>query len=245
MSAAAIQDVPVEVLQEIFVQACTDGGTTGCSISLVSQAFRAAVQPIQYHSIELTGLAQISTFASRYKETCSALAAADPLRGHPKVRHLLLMSHRDMRSRSVYANEEADKTETLDAIANLLALLAPDLHTLVLITAYRHTDLFQGCGDGFPCLRDLTMARIHGIDLPDLGAPKLPPEMRFPRLERLHFALRVVNRSLEQLLSHWTMLAPAVVELRLSNLPPRATRAGLNTAFCACATFLQGQCGEH
>ena len=63
------------------------------------------------------------------------------------------------------------------------------------------------------------MSRIHGIDVPDLGAARLPAPLS-PRLERLHFAMRVLGRSLEHSLARLTTLVPD------RRTPPRRVRLG-------------------
>ena len=234
ISSDIAQSLPTELLQEVFLLACTDGGYTGCSLSLVSRRFRSAVWPIRYHSIALYGQKRIVNFTTQYKTTCHA--ASPP----SKIRHLFLMSHRPLRRCAVYVNDEPDKAAAAAAaIASLLALLAPDLETLTLATAFRRTDPFCACyADGFPRLRALTIAsRTHVADLPNSGAVRLPAPL-FPRLERLHFAMYVPNRGFEHLLAYWATLAPEVVELRLSNLPARAARVDLCTAFRTCIPCL-------
>ncbi|RDX55922.1 hypothetical protein OH76DRAFT_1337593, partial [Lentinus brumalis] len=43
--------LPTEVLEQIFLQACTDGGYTGCSLSAVSRRIRAVSHTVRFHSI--------------------------------------------------------------------------------------------------------------------------------------------------------------------------------------------------
>lgn len=55
---------PVEVWQRILSLACTDGGYTGCSLSLVSRFMRDAVEPICFHSVMLIGRERCTAFAT-------------------------------------------------------------------------------------------------------------------------------------------------------------------------------------
>ncbi|KAI0666589.1 hypothetical protein C8Q78DRAFT_436267 [Trametes maxima] len=45
--------LPLEVLEKIFELACTDGGYTGCSLSLTSRAVRAAASTTRFRSIAM------------------------------------------------------------------------------------------------------------------------------------------------------------------------------------------------
>ncbi|KZT28813.1 hypothetical protein NEOLEDRAFT_1041506, partial [Neolentinus lepideus HHB14362 ss-1] len=50
---------PLEIVAEILCLACTDGGATGCSLSLVSRAMSAVSNPFRFQSIALSGVRQI------------------------------------------------------------------------------------------------------------------------------------------------------------------------------------------
>ncbi|KAL1945975.1 hypothetical protein VTO73DRAFT_1977 [Trametes versicolor] len=79
--------LPLETLQQIFALACTDGGFTGCSLSLTSKAVRAAVRTIRFHSVSLVAYpARLDSFVGLYAQEC------DPTLGDiPKVQHLRLV----------------------------------------------------------------------------------------------------------------------------------------------------------
>ncbi|TBU63281.1 hypothetical protein BD310DRAFT_809396, partial [Dichomitus squalens] len=47
----SIHHLPLELLENIFSYACTDGGHTGRSLSLVSRYFLDVVRPIRYGSV--------------------------------------------------------------------------------------------------------------------------------------------------------------------------------------------------
>lgn len=61
--------IPPEIWSQIFMDACTDTGTTGRSLSCVSQLFRSLSQPVKYQSIALGGFRQVLAFASILKST--------------------------------------------------------------------------------------------------------------------------------------------------------------------------------
>lgn len=50
---ATLDDLPTEVLEQILLLACTDGGYTGCSLSAVSHRIRAVSRTFRFHSISL------------------------------------------------------------------------------------------------------------------------------------------------------------------------------------------------
>ena len=247
---SSLHHLPVELLHTIFVWACTDGGMTGYSLSLVSSYIRAASHPVRYHSIELTGLRRITAFTTHYTHLCIAASATQP---PPKVRHLLLTSHSAMRIRKVCASEHvADdiferRGARPDTIATLLALLAPDLHTLALVSTYACATLFARCRAPFAALSDLTVARSNGLDTfaPGTAAASHPEAASgaarlwgdadgpalFPELRRLHFVMGVVDGCFGEMFGRWSVLAPEVEVLRLSEVPPRGIAAGLCDVF--------------
>lgn len=59
---------PLEIWTFIFSLACTDGGFTGRSLSLVSKSFREASIPVKLQCISVIGPTQISSFASLLKQ---------------------------------------------------------------------------------------------------------------------------------------------------------------------------------
>ncbi|KAH9848381.1 hypothetical protein C2E23DRAFT_844679 [Lenzites betulinus] len=78
--------LPVEILQAIFVLACTDGGATGNALSLTSKGIRAAARPIRFHSIHLAvDRAPFQEFASFFAREWD-----DEDGNRPRVRHLSL-----------------------------------------------------------------------------------------------------------------------------------------------------------
>ncbi|EIW62616.1 uncharacterized protein TRAVEDRAFT_42965 [Trametes versicolor FP-101664 SS1] len=76
--------LPLETLQHIFELACTDGGRTGNSLSLVSKGIRAAVRTTRFHSIALIASPRrLQSFIDLYRREC------DPARGdRPRIQHM-------------------------------------------------------------------------------------------------------------------------------------------------------------
>ncbi|KAH9939297.1 uncharacterized protein BXZ73DRAFT_99499 [Epithele typhae] len=245
--ASHIHDLPIELVQQVFLFACTDGGLMGCSLSRVSRSFRTAAHPVRYHSIALTGLGQIASFTAHYQHVLAAAARSSNPGAYPKVQHLYAMSHKEMLRRKVFEHDDDDDDDldlafsalaldprpasasTLAPLPALLQLVAPDVVTLCLATVYTHTTLFAGCGP-FRALRQLTVARMQGVDVPPARARPLPTPL-FPALEELHIAMGVLDHSFEHLFCHWTELAPRTAALRLSDVPWRVG------ASCMCETF--------
>lgn len=84
LSSSPIEDLPLETLQRIFELACTDGGYTGNSLSLVSKGIRAAARTTRFHSISLIASPHgLQLFVALYEREC------DPGRGDkPRIQHL-------------------------------------------------------------------------------------------------------------------------------------------------------------
>ncbi|KAL1945755.1 hypothetical protein VTO73DRAFT_1757 [Trametes versicolor] len=76
--------LPTETLQRIFEFACTDGGYTGHSLSLVSQAIREIARTTRFHSVALAASPRrLQAFVRLYEREC------DPARGYkPRIQHL-------------------------------------------------------------------------------------------------------------------------------------------------------------
>ncbi|KAI0694394.1 hypothetical protein C8T65DRAFT_522476, partial [Cerioporus squamosus] len=84
-----MDSLPLEILHHIFLLACSDGGRTGFSLSLVSQSYRDAVRPVRYNSVAIVGYRRIDAFLRCYKNDRAALQTQEQ-ESAPIVRHLLL-----------------------------------------------------------------------------------------------------------------------------------------------------------
>ena len=68
----------LETLQQIFQQACADGGYTGCSLSLTSKSIRIAARSVRFHSVSLTSqIDSVCAFLRLYEKECLNAAALD------------------------------------------------------------------------------------------------------------------------------------------------------------------------
>ncbi|OJT05594.1 hypothetical protein TRAPUB_3607 [Trametes pubescens] len=79
--------LPPEILQRIFEFACTDGGHTGHSLSLVSKAIRETARTTRFHSVALAASPRrLQTFVRLYARE----RECDPARGgyKPRIQHL-------------------------------------------------------------------------------------------------------------------------------------------------------------
>ncbi|KAL1945739.1 hypothetical protein VTO73DRAFT_1741 [Trametes versicolor] len=76
--------LPLETLQRIFQLACTDGGRTGNSLSLVSRGIHSAARTTRFHSIALIASPRrLQSFLNLYEREC------DPRCGDkPRIQHL-------------------------------------------------------------------------------------------------------------------------------------------------------------
>lgn len=77
---------PLEISLSIFSLACTDGGNTGRSLSLVSKHIHAASKPVKLHSMSIRGLRQMKAFANLLESLPPRLR---------RVHHLSIVDHID------------------------------------------------------------------------------------------------------------------------------------------------------
>lgn len=219
-----MEHLAVELLEHIFTMACTDGGFTGCSLSLVSKHVRAASQAARFHSIALASGSppQVAQFTA-----CLTTARAESTGTTPRVRHLFLVSAKrtiELQSRP----KDEDDTERLKYIADvteLLRIIAPNLYTFCVI--HGHRPLSQElhvpfAGIRYPLLQEFTLVGSGRID----GSLATGPSPNYPSLTRVHLWFcglgytMGVHVGFPQL---WTEHAPHVTHLRISNLGYRAS----------------------
>ncbi|KAJ3476882.1 hypothetical protein NLI96_g10853 [Meripilus lineatus] len=100
---------PTEIWAMIFEQACTDDGTTGRSLSLVSRYVSQVSRPMKYNSIVLQGHKKIKRFLKHL------LAHSND--DVPKVRHLLI-NQRKVKPRppSTFPVKDLDEKIVYDAV---------------------------------------------------------------------------------------------------------------------------------
>ncbi|KAI0362645.1 hypothetical protein OH77DRAFT_1515840 [Trametes cingulata] len=228
----------IELLTLISFYACTDGGYTGCSLSLVCRRIRDASRLARFYSVSLvTSPAQVEQFV-----TCLQKERVRSPHMLPRVRHLILslfgqgletrpstVPPRQPTSRAEFLASLNRRTqhwrtaqENLDGqyehtIPNLIRAVAPDLHTFSLIQAQWRSSSIVRCS--FPLLRELTLCGGDPSFLP--LASFANDQSLYPSLTRLHHILAWTGREVDFM--QWAKHAPRLTHLRVSrldHLPP-------------------------
>ena len=89
----SLHHLPPELLHEIFLNACTDGGRTGCSLALVSKATRALSSAARFNSVALMSGSnwKVRRFLKVFDEARHA-ANQEPGVAEPRIKHLCLLA---------------------------------------------------------------------------------------------------------------------------------------------------------
>lgn len=189
---SAVGNIPVEIWSKIFSEACTDGGRTGRSLSLVSKYIRDTSKPYKYQCL-LVEERRLRPLVNMLKRI--------PIEFR-RIQHLFLSSNeRSFRHRV----QRRDRFSSADK-NRLLVLASSTLRTLEIASC--HTELYLGFQ--MPALLDLT---IHNT----VFSYRLPsrPIVCYPRLQRFHLAsCRWMFDKM--FLSILTTVAPGTRELRVS-----------------------------
>ncbi|KAI9000686.1 hypothetical protein BD414DRAFT_504676 [Trametes punicea] len=235
MLTASIHDLAVEVLQQIFAYACTDGGYTARSLALVSRHCYEVVQPLRLHNVALHSVRQIESF--------TALLGREYHPSHRAgVYHLFISTWRDgeavARADAEHTSQQRDVQrkpsrpagphrsgewtrlrDDLDkrlsvTLPRLLGSVAPDLRTLSIVHSWEFAAItFPAC---FPRLEEFTsfgpLPWLPGWN----GALAVPPPC-LPTARRAHLIGQTVS------LVPWAHHAPRLTHLRLSEVTERAT----------------------
>ncbi|RPD66574.1 hypothetical protein L226DRAFT_566986 [Lentinus tigrinus ALCF2SS1-7] len=199
--------LPVELITRIAFLACTDGGLTACSLSLVCRFFRAAARPARFHTVAFDGpsLHPLRTFLSVYREE----QTDDPI-SYPKVHHLFISTF-PLKGGQLTPNLHAPEAYASE-VSTLLDVVAPTLETLACIGFRRSIPDLATLGIIFPALEELTICDIPNPFPLDLHVHDVSRPF-FPALRRLH----KWNRSIEP---RWAAYAPGLTHIRLSELNP-------------------------
>ncbi|KAI0722275.1 hypothetical protein C8T65DRAFT_545699, partial [Cerioporus squamosus] len=154
-----MEHLAVELLEHIFTMACTDGGFTGCSLSLVSKHVRAASQTARFHTIALASgrPRHVAQFAA-----CLAVARAESTGTTPRVRHLFLVSAKREVELQTRPKDEDDmeRLKFTAEVTELLRIIAPDLYTFCLVNGHRPLSQelrVPFMGVRYPLLREFTL----------------------------------------------------------------------------------------
>ncbi|KAI0647491.1 hypothetical protein C8Q79DRAFT_631352 [Trametes meyenii] len=211
----------VELLTSIFSLACTDGGRTACSLSLVCKHIREVARPIRFNVVALTGGAphKLQAFFDDLERESNSFRAGTTSR----VRHLFL--HTDLSKartqNSGGSSKDARQSEAMtpaqysDLVTSILQAVSPHLETLVLLPYPYSPSMLEGVI--FPCLRELAL-QTSDRHL-DLGPTDSSPA--YPSLRRLHLLSGGFNVDL------WAHHSPSLTHLRISNFSDHVYLDGL------------------
>ncbi|KAI0644506.1 hypothetical protein C8Q79DRAFT_776537 [Trametes meyenii] len=227
-----MESLPLEILQRIFLFACTDGGSTGNALSLTSKSFRTASRRDRFRTLRLVAdLEPLSKFVALYARECAVSGEEDK----PRIRHLYLTLHR-IRLRPgprmplgsipppcVVIPAYPPPQAYLDAGETLLGLVASDLQSLFInvdgLEGYNHrvgdTALygFPILDYEYPRLREATFVGFCDPSRYGLSNKRVPT---FPSATQLHFVLKLYESNLH--LSQWFAAAPHVAHLRVTGV---------------------------
>lgn len=164
-------DCPTELWQHIFACACTDGGRTGCSLSLVSKFVREASAPFRYQSVLVEGTARLSCFLAVWER--------NPDR-RSKILHLLLY---DTPPHHTYRPSASPRfirlsDEWVDLMCRLLSAVSHSLLTLTIYMKGARSFLLPPVA--FPTLEELSVQGDYFDAVCDQA-------VSLPKLSALHF----------------------------------------------------------
>ena len=179
-----METLPFELLENIAAFACTDGGRTGCSLSLVSKRFREVARGTRFASVALTSghPAQLAQFLAAYT---AARRDARPEHGAtPRIRHLCVCSdasRRHSNARSGHGRpatpplgESTRRFEFTAVLKQLLRTVAPELESLALVSTPGFLPVPASLLEKnvWPGLRELTIVGSASTLVPpsDLGS---------------------------------------------------------------------------
>ncbi|KAI0677633.1 hypothetical protein C8Q78DRAFT_1066122 [Trametes maxima] len=225
--------LPAELLERIFLLACTDGGRTGRSLALTSKFIHAVSRTSRFHTIALAlgSPSQVVQFVACFNAEC-ALSKEAKIR----VRHLCLGSAQQQAFPSSPENKEHQLTtpdnakEQLTALRKetqryyrdmmvVLQLLAPDLYTLCILDpecdAVLHIPMLQSAG--FPRLVELvTVGREPaGWRTSDACTPFYPRLRTYQRVLQPEFCPWGFRPPREPKVERWREVAPKLIDLHV------------------------------
>lgn len=198
---------PFELWSKIAGYACTDGGYTGRSLSLVSRRMQSAVEPVRYYSICLKSNQKLFAFASRLM----ALDKPSTIR-HLFIAGLHVHSPRIDEAGSFEgwqksrARLQEDIGKINDAIRNIVTSCASTICTLTIHDWDPRLDV-----------EHITFPHLHSATLLTVPRQKSAEDThrRFPSLRRLHLLTTYHTHHFWQGISAF---APRITNLRLSNV---------------------------
>lgn len=190
----AMQRCPVEIWEQILSNACTDGGYTGCSLSVVSRTMRDVSRPFRYHSVALLDYTRCVWFANLVERTTSPLL----------VRHLFVSA----------TSANADMSTTAKPLHTILRATAPTLLSL----AVHGVDFFQVLDSStelYPVLEDLETDWMESSTVRPHQSHSDTPLRRLSALRRLHICCKANLRDLWDAL---VLYASSITHIRVTNM---------------------------
>ena len=182
LPVVVMEHCPVEIQHAIAFHACTDGGKTGCSLSLVSRYVRDATRQARFRSVALSGWRNVFAFAAITKKLDVPL----------HVSNLYIAAREGERCRgggtsailadAAPAAGEDERQLLEECIITVLRTAAPTLETLFFHVPYALYPSSRVLNLGYPQLLNLF---IPSFELQH-DANGVPP--CFPVLRRLHVA---------------------------------------------------------
>lgn len=239
-TGSGLEALPVELLEVIFLFACTDGGRTGCNLSLVSKYIRSTSRAYRFHSVSM--LAGISIQLDRLLHALNAAQAEARAEGGPMPRvrnlcirltpalypvselgfkateldHAILQHQKALvasvtRERHVRHNFRMFKVYYV-AFRKLFAAVHADLETLCLLRRCYSTYPARPL---IPCPGGFPRLRefTFNEDLPPFAPPTDGTPM-YPALTRLHMTIQCVDTEVD--FPWWAANAPQLAWLRIS-----------------------------
>ncbi|EIW61162.1 uncharacterized protein TRAVEDRAFT_43987 [Trametes versicolor FP-101664 SS1] len=222
--------LPLEVTQHIFALACTDGGRTGCSLSLTSKTIRTVARSTRFHSIFLDAFyaQRLSSFVSTYEKQCQPMCGARPRVKHLYLTLAVLGIPSEFAGSGTTAPIEVPGSvpwSLPDGARALLRAVSADIISLVL-QVFPTSGGRSSAGSTadaptlsctFPSLRELT---VFGTSDPRSFFSGVSTPPIFPNLRRLHIidTKTIYGMLRKQRLEPWTTHAPKTTHLRVSNL---------------------------
>ncbi|KAF7308360.1 hypothetical protein HMN09_00684500 [Mycena chlorophos] len=239
-----LQDLPPELLEQIFSFACTDSGVTGCSLSLVSRYIHDISAPTKLQSVALLKRKQLVAFAAllarsesppptRFlyigscKDGLSAKGTPESRAAHEALQKAFVFGMsfdesekaeelRTTASRLQKVLEELQKSLVREAVDAFFTILRRLALTLEVLSIHVSTSLSHHFAEfvDFPRLGDLTISTAFPL------AYKLGPTLNpYPELRHLHIS-GIFDNPLKRLLrpdglAYWV---PKLTALQFSDL---------------------------
>jgi hypothetical protein len=185
--------LPPEIWQHIARFACTDGGYTGCVLSLVSREMRAITNPSRYHTLAFFNSRDIALFAAHLEHVGLARVVCVAMLIAPQPDANAYFSS------GAWPHKTVDRMTVAAAALIVLRAAAPTLEMLCSVT-------WGVIGDKnilelieFPVLRDLIWD--------ECVLDPCTARRALPSLQRLHVSLFIRPETLVILAPNWSSCA--------------------------------------